>query len=80
MAVSPSWKLHEEYDPHDKVGALAYLEAHRAQGEVVTGLLYVEDDPHDLHDAQNTVAAPLNALSDAGCRERRTPGIQRRLA
>jgi len=58
-------KLHEEYDPHDKVGALAYLEAHRAQGEVVTGLLYVEDDPHDLHDAQNTVAAPLNALSDA---------------
>ena len=31
-------KLHAEYDPHDKVGALAYLEAHRAQGEVVTGL------------------------------------------
>jgi 2-oxoglutarate ferredoxin oxidoreductase subunit beta len=44
---------------------LAYLEAHRAKGEVVTGLLYVEDDPLDLHDAQNTVAAPLNALSDA---------------
>ena len=58
-------KLHAEYDPHDKVGALAYLEAHRAKGEVVTGLLYVEDDPSDLHDAQNTVAVPLNALSDA---------------
>ena len=26
----------------DKVGAMAYLEARRAQGEVVTGLLYVE--------------------------------------
>jgi 2-oxoglutarate/2-oxoacid ferredoxin oxidoreductase subunit beta len=58
-------KLHAEYDPHDKVGVLAYLEAHRAQGEVVTGLLFVEDDPTDLHDAQNTVAVPLNALSDA---------------
>jgi 2-oxoglutarate ferredoxin oxidoreductase subunit beta len=58
-------KLHAEYDPHDKVGALAYLEAHRAQGEVVTGLLFVEEDPTDLHDAQNTVAMPLNALSDA---------------
>ena len=58
-------KLHAEYDARDKVGALAYLEAHRAKGEVVTGLLYVEDDPLDLHDAQNTVAVPLNALSDA---------------
>ena len=58
-------KLHAEYDPHDKVGALAYLEAHRAKGEVVTGLLYVEDDPTDLHDAQNTVAVPLNALGTA---------------
>ena len=34
-------------------------------GEVVTGLLYVEDEPLDLHDAQNTVGVPLNALSDA---------------
>ena len=58
-------KLHAEYDPRDKVGALAYLEGHRAKGEVVTGLLYVEDDPVDLHQAQNTVAIPLNALSDA---------------
>ena len=58
-------KLHAEYDARDKVGALAYLEAHRAKGEVVTGLLYVEDDPTDLHDAQNTVDVPLNALSDA---------------
>ena len=58
-------KLHPEYDPHDKVGALSYLEAHRAKGEVVTGLLYVDDDPTDLHAAQNTVAAPLNALGDA---------------
>ena len=58
-------KLHAEYDPHDKVGALAYLEAHRAAGEVVTGLLFVDEDPTDLHDAQNTVAVPLNALGDA---------------
>jgi len=58
-------KLHAEYDPRDKVGALSYLEAHRAKGEVVTGLLYVEEHPTELHDAQNTVAVPLNALGDA---------------
>jgi len=58
-------KLHADYDARDKVAALAYLEAHRALGEVVTGLLYVEDEPLDLHEAQNTVDVPLNALSDA---------------
>ena len=58
-------KLHADYDARDKVGALAYLEAHRALGEVVTGLLYVEHEPLDLHDAQNTVDVPLNALADA---------------
>ncbi len=57
-------KLHPEYDPHDKVGAVSYLEAHRMKGEVVTGLLYVEEDPTDLHVSQNTVDVPLNILSD----------------
>ena len=58
-------RLHAEYDPTDKVGAMSYLEAHRARGEVVTGLLYLQPDSGDLHDAQHTVATPLNALSDA---------------
>ncbi len=57
-------KLHPEYDAHDKVGALAFVEAQRMKGEVVTGLLYVHEDPSDLHDMQNTVDAPLNTLGD----------------
>ena len=32
-------------------------------GEVVTGLLYVDNDPSDLHDSLNTVSAPLNRLA-----------------
>ena len=58
-------KLHAEYDPHDKVGALAYLEAHRAKGEVVTGLLYVDPSPNDMHHHLNTVDAALNTLGHA---------------
>jgi 2-oxoglutarate ferredoxin oxidoreductase subunit beta len=58
-------KLHEDYDPTDKVGAMAYLESRRAAGEVVTGLLYVKPDSPDLHAALQTVDAPLNALADA---------------
>jgi len=58
-------KLDADYDPSDKVGAMAYLEARRARGEVVTGLLYVDADSDDLHAALKTVAAPLNTLGDA---------------
>jgi 2-oxoglutarate ferredoxin oxidoreductase subunit beta len=53
------------YDPRDKVAAMAYLAAARAAGEVVTGLLYVDESDLDLHDALGTVETPLNALSDA---------------
>ncbi len=58
-------KLHEGYDPTDKIGAMNYLQERAAAGEIVTGLLYVHPDSSDLHDAQETVQAPLNALVDA---------------
>jgi 2-oxoglutarate ferredoxin oxidoreductase subunit beta len=58
-------KLDTGYDPHDKVGAMTYLESHRARGVVVTGLLYVAENAGDMHDAQQTVDMPLNALPDA---------------
>jgi 2-oxoglutarate ferredoxin oxidoreductase subunit beta len=44
---------------------MTYLESRRAEGEVVTGLLYVRADSGDMHDALETVDTPLNALSDA---------------
>jgi 2-oxoglutarate/2-oxoacid ferredoxin oxidoreductase subunit beta len=58
-------KLDADYDPSDKVGAMAYLEARRARGEIVTGLLYVDPDSDDMHAALKTVGVPLNTLGDA---------------
>ena len=58
-------KLHADYDPSDRVGAMAYLEQRCAQGEVVTGLLYVQPDSSDMHAALETVEQPLNVLADA---------------
>jgi 2-oxoglutarate ferredoxin oxidoreductase subunit beta len=58
-------KIHQEYDPHDRVSALGYLQQHTAAGEIVTGLLYVDPDAQDLHDHMQTVSTPLNALDDA---------------
>src|ERR1051325_162061 len=34
-------KLDPDYDPHDRAGAMAYLQERAAAGEVVTGLLYI---------------------------------------
>jgi 2-oxoglutarate ferredoxin oxidoreductase subunit beta len=57
-------KLHADYDPHDRIVAVTYLQQREAAGEVVTGLLYVEPAPKDLHDHLHTVETPLNALDD----------------
>src|ERR1700749_1122241 len=58
-------KIDADYDPHDRVGAQAFLQKHAAKGQIVTGLLYVDPDSEDLHTHLNTVEAPLNGL-DAG--------------
>jgi len=57
-------KLHDGYDPHDRIAAMNHLAEHEAKGQVVTGLLYVEREPEDLHANLNTVDAPLNKLGE----------------
>ena len=58
-------KLAVDYDPYDRVSALTYLQQRHALGEVVTGLLFVEPDPGDMHEFINTVETPLNRLGEA---------------
>ena len=55
-------KLGEEYDPSDKIAAMKRVQESLASGEVVTGLLYVDPTPKDLHHHLNTIEAPLNTL------------------
>ena len=57
-------KLHEDYDPADRIGAMDSIQQRHAAGEVVTGLLYLNDSPGDLNDRMNTVDTPLNALNE----------------
>lgn len=58
-------KIHTDYDPSDRVAAMHYLHEHKARGEIVTGLLFVQPDAEDLHQHIDTVERPLNQLSDA---------------
>ena len=56
-------KLGEDYDPSDKVAAVKRVQEGLHAGEVVTGLLYVDPTPSDLHANLNTVDVPLNTLN-----------------
>ncbi|MBM3538905.1 MAG: 2-oxoacid:ferredoxin oxidoreductase subunit beta [Alphaproteobacteria bacterium] len=58
-------KIAADYDPHNRIAAMTYLQERASAGEVVTGLLYVDSDPSDLHDSLNTVGEPLNVLGEA---------------
>jgi 2-oxoglutarate ferredoxin oxidoreductase subunit beta len=55
-------KVRADYDPTDKVRAMNYLQEHHEAGELVTGLLYFDPEPQDLHAHLKTVARPLNQL------------------
>src|SRR6185503_21131101 len=57
-------KLTADYDPTNRIKAMNYLQERTAEGEVVTGLLYVDPKAEDLHAHLNTVDAPLNQLSE----------------
>ena len=58
-------KIDADYDPHDRLGAMTFLQKHAAQGQIVTGLLYVDPEADDLHSHLNTVERPLNRLEAA---------------
>jgi 2-oxoglutarate/2-oxoacid ferredoxin oxidoreductase subunit beta len=58
-------KLDEGYDPRDRIAAAGFVHRKREEGEVVTGLLYIDPDAVDLHATLSTARAPLNALTEA---------------
>jgi 2-oxoglutarate ferredoxin oxidoreductase subunit beta len=56
-------KIDPSHDVHDRGAAMAAIHRHKAAGEIVTGLLYIDENPEDLHAHLGTVDAPLNTLN-----------------
>ena len=56
-------KVHDDYDPSDRLKATNYLLQREAEGEIVTGLLFVNSDSEDLHEHLNTTPTALNRLN-----------------
>jgi 2-oxoglutarate ferredoxin oxidoreductase subunit beta len=57
-------KLDADHNFRDRAAALATLERARVSGEIVTGLIYINDDADELHDILGTTARPLNELAE----------------
>ena len=57
-------KLASDHDWRNRSAAMAVLEKHRDKGEIVTGLIYLNEDAIDLHQRLKTTARPLNALAE----------------
>lgn len=58
-------KIDGGYNPTNRIEAMTYLQQRAAAGEVVTGLLFIDDNADDLHAHLNTVDTPLNRLGAA---------------
>jgi 2-oxoglutarate ferredoxin oxidoreductase subunit beta len=58
-------KLHDTHDVTDRIAAMNVVQAHQAQGEIVTGLVYVDPEAEDLHQALGTPERALNRLGEA---------------
>ena len=55
-------KLERDYDPTDKAHALAVLHEVTREGELPTGILYLEPDREDFVDLLDLVDEPLANL------------------
>jgi 2-oxoglutarate ferredoxin oxidoreductase subunit beta len=52
----------ESYDPTDRQKVISYLEREQATGDIVTGLLFVDESAPDLHEVNQTSETPLAQL------------------
>jgi 2-oxoglutarate ferredoxin oxidoreductase subunit beta len=50
------------YDPTDRGKVMEYLEEHHGKGEVVTGLLYLDESAPDMHEMNKTPAFALTKV------------------
>jgi len=51
-----------DYDPTDRDAVAAYLDKHRGSGEILTGLLYADENALDLHELNQTPATSLTTI------------------
>jgi 2-oxoglutarate ferredoxin oxidoreductase subunit beta len=56
-------KVDQDYDPRNRGAAIEYIRTRHRNGEVVTGLLYIDEANPDMHGVNGTVSVPLSQLA-----------------
>jgi 2-oxoglutarate ferredoxin oxidoreductase subunit beta len=64
-------KLSKDHNPSDKLSALKLLEDARRSGELVTGLVYINESRETIVDTEDVMDTPLAHLSEAQLRPNR---------
>ena len=57
-------KLQKDWDPTVRSSAVRAIHAAREKGEILTGLLFIDESSQDLHSLINTTETPLNSLGE----------------
>ena len=52
-------KVEKDYDPTSRAAAFSFLRERANAGEIITGLLYIDEATGDMHEMSNTVDEPL---------------------
>jgi 2-oxoglutarate/2-oxoacid ferredoxin oxidoreductase subunit beta len=58
-------KVASDYNAANRGAAIDYIRTRHRNGEIVTGLLYIDESEPDLHGVNGTVSMPLNELEYA---------------
>ena len=66
-------KLNQDYDPTSRAAAFSFLRDSIHKGEIITGLLYIDEGLGDMHSDARTVKTPLSQLPY----EELTPGPEK---
>jgi len=65
-------KISEDYNVNNRGAAIDYIRAHHRKGEIVTGLLYIDESEPDMHGLNRTTLTPLSEVPY----ERLCPGAE----
>ncbi|NOX70746.1 MAG: 2-oxoacid:ferredoxin oxidoreductase subunit beta [Gammaproteobacteria bacterium] len=55
-------RVDKDYDPTSRAAAFSYLRDSVNAGEIITGLLYIDEETGDMHDLSGSVSEPLSKI------------------
>lgn len=58
-------KLNKDYDPTSRRSAMSTLMDHKANGKLLTGLIFIDPDAENFHEMLNLPQTPLNELEQS---------------